>query len=665
MLTTIRLCNMRLLAESTAAINRLAASSTRPIISFHSDLLISNLSEEARSEDDIALASSQSTDTSHLVIDATFASPSYTPSNHVSSQNKERMIIATQSENDNSFTSASESNTLVDGSGSSVYFDCGPTVIAKGRFTVDEWFNVDESTPLIDEIHAGLSGSPDYKLERMPSFYPEQYTTEDLFSDPIFVVAMLPSRQDHRTHNYYLMYAETPRRWQRVIVSATFFGISNSESLLRGVIPDNNEGVCKTLPLTFRKSISSVLAGLQLFGSMTRINLSFPDTLNLTSPLNIEAMEDSSEVGMCDQEEILQYIEDRGCTQYLESEVFVESRIASTWYKVRVKSQVCTERKVPFATAGLGVENGFRDYMNDLKLLKAVQGCSGVSKFIGVVLDDTRTHLRSYLYEHPALGTVFSMIFSANSKSEVIPWFIRLAWSSQMIQAVADVHERGLAIGGKFHFATIGVRADGNILLTNFKASDQTAWDSCDLTAPVRRTIGLRAEIFQLAYRLWQLAAHLTNSTLARRLFCKNASCRAYPRYTCTAAHQNPLELPSCPEGVLQYFNNIIGDCRSLDPKQRPSASDLARIMSDNCHARIHPVHVENILVRYAASPLLGVHCDECGTNFMDPHFHCNVCNAANFDFCQNCVGQGIHCYVPQHKLLKREFKHGSFIHVE
>ena len=662
---TIRLCNMRLLAESTAAMSRLAVSSTRPILSAHSDVLISNSSEEARSEDDRALASFQSTVTSHPVIDAASASTSHTPDKQISSLPKERTIVATGSENDNSLISASENSTLVDGSGSSIYFDCGPTVSANGRFSVDDWFNVDGSMALMNEIHAELSGSPDYKFERMPSFYPEQYTTEGLFSDPIFVVAMLPSRQDHRTHNYYIMYAETPRRWQRVIVSATFFGISKSERGLRGVASDDEDAVCKTLPLTFRKSISSVLADLQLFSSITRINLSFPDTLNLTRPLNIEAVEDLSEVGMCNQEEILQYIEDRGCTQYLESEVSVESRIASTLYKVKVKSQICTERKVPFATARSGVKNGSREYINDLKLLKAVQGCSGVSKFIGVVLDDTRTHLRSYLYEHPALGTVCSMIYYANSKSEIIPWFIRLAWSSQIIQAVADVHGRGLAVGGKLHFATIGVRADGNILLTNFKSSDQTSWSSCDVTAPVQCAMGLRAEISQLAYILWRLAAHLINDAQARQLFCNNAGCRAYPRYTCTADHRNPLELPSCPEGVPQYFNNIIRDCRSPDPKQRPTASELARIMSDNCHVRIHPVHVENILVRYAASPILGVRCDECGTNCVDLHFHCNVCEQADFDLCQNCVEQGIHCYVPQHKLLKRVFKDGSCIHVE
>ena len=661
---TIRLCNVRLLAESTAAISRLAAPSTRLILSAHSDVSISKSSEEARS-DDRALASSHSTATSHPVIGATSTSTSYTPSNQVSSLHKERTIVATESEDDNSLISTSENSTLVDGSGSSIYFDCSPSVSANGRFSVDEWFNVDGSMALINEIHAELSGSPDYKFERMPSFYPEQYTTDGLFSDPIFVVAMLPSRQDHRAHKYYIMYAETPRRWQRVIVSATFFGISNSERGLRGVVSDNDELVCKTLPLKFRKSISSVLADLQLFSSITRINLSFPDTLNLTNPLNIEAVEDSSEVGMCNQEEILQYIEDRGCTQYLESEVSVESRIASTLYKVKVKSQICTERKVPFATAGSGVKNGSREYMNDLKLLKAVQGCSGVSKFIGVVLDDTRTHLRSYLYEHPALGTVDSMIYYANSKSEIIPWFIRLAWSSQIIQAVADVHGRGLAVGGKFHFATIGVRADGSILLIDFKSSDQTSWNFRDLTAPVQRTMGLRAEIFRLAYVLWQLAAHLNTHVNASQLFCDNAGCGAYPRYKCTADHRNPFELPSFPEGVPQYFNNIIRECRSPDPKQRPTASELARTMSDNCHVRIHPVHVENILVRYAASPILSVYCDECGADFVDPHFHCNVCEQANFDLCQNCVEQGMHCHVPQHKLLKRVFKDGSFIHVE
>ena len=69
--------------------------------------------------------------------------------------------------------------------------------------------------------------------------------------------------------------------------------------------------------------------------------------------------------------------------------------------------------------------------------------------------------------------------------------------------------------------------------------------------------------------------------------------------------------------------------------------------------------------MRYATSQSLGVRYDECGTDLMDPHFHCNVCDIGNFDLCQGCVGEGLHCYVPQHKLLKRVFKDGSFIHVE
>lgn len=48
----------------------------------------------------------------------------------------------------------------------------------------------------------------------------------------------------------------------------------------------------------------------------------------------------------------------------------------------------------------------FYTYFNDLKLLKSMHGCTGVAEFIDLVLDDTRSHLRSYLYEYPVLGNV-------------------------------------------------------------------------------------------------------------------------------------------------------------------------------------------------------------------------------------------------------------------
>ena len=332
---------------------------------------------------------------------------------------------------------------------------------------------------------------------------------------------------------------------------------------------------------------------------------------------------------------------------------------------MKVGSRVCTERKVPFATAGRVDQNGFWEYVEDLKLLIAVQGSRGVSEFFGVVLNDTRTQLRSYMYEYPSLGDVFAMLLSARRKGETMPLFIRLAWSSQILQAVADVHGRAFAVGSSFILQSFGIRADGSIILLKLSSSPRDVWGAYGLGADGKAGAGLRAEVFFLGRKLWMLGSNLFNWTVAANILCLKADCTAKPRYTCKAHHRDPFELPSCFDSVPHYFDDIIRLSRSPDPKERPSASALAEVMSDNCHARIQPVHVETILMRYAALPRMGVRCDECGTNDMDPHFHCTVCQEANFDLCQDCVGQGIHCWEPSHDLLKRVFKDGSFIHVE
>lgn len=49
-----------------------------------------------------------------------------------------------------------------------------------------------------------FTGSPDYFFETASSFYPEQYTTKGLFSDPVFVFAMLQSDKIRGTQNHFL-----------------------------------------------------------------------------------------------------------------------------------------------------------------------------------------------------------------------------------------------------------------------------------------------------------------------------------------------------------------------------------------------------------------------------------------------------------------------------
>ena len=67
----------------------------------------------------------------------------------------------------------------------------------------------------IDELHSMFSGSPDYIFEATSTFFPEQYTIEALFNEPTAVLAMaeLHYTKDSCFHEYFLIHAETPRRW--------------------------------------------------------------------------------------------------------------------------------------------------------------------------------------------------------------------------------------------------------------------------------------------------------------------------------------------------------------------------------------------------------------------------------------------------------------------
>ena len=58
-------------------------------------------------------------------------------------------------------------------------------------------FSTNSSSLIIDRVQAKFSGLPDYCLEIGPSFYLEQYLTESLFNEPVFIMAMKTSLEDN------------------------------------------------------------------------------------------------------------------------------------------------------------------------------------------------------------------------------------------------------------------------------------------------------------------------------------------------------------------------------------------------------------------------------------------------------------------------------------
>jgi hypothetical protein len=550
----------------------------------------------------------------------------------------------------------------LDSSAVDIFFDC----VSR--------FSMDDSSSSIDRFHANFSGSPEYRFESNFSFYPEQYTTEGLFNERVFVIAMMQSQEDQRTLKYFLTYAETPRRWQRIIMSATFNDVQEQSAILQIWAPDNSEFVCKVLPNALQSLLKTLLPRLNLFNSVTSLSMSLREgesgQIIVDSP-RIEVIEDDLETEMSDENQILQDIEDMDCKQYVESNVIVRSRITSSCYFAWVDSRICVEQKVPFASAGREGENGFHDFFNDLKLLNSLRGCTGVVQFIGVVLDDTRLHLRSYLYESPMITSIEKLLGIANSRSEKIPWPIRETWARQIIKAILDVHNQGLVVG-VLRINSVGVRADGTAVLRHLKTSQRHLRNEKGEMPPELRntsksddralwkTMNFRTDIFQLGLFLWLLAEHKPK-VLGH--LCTKSACTKLPRYMCTADHANPVELPACCDSIPSYFNDIIRECRSPDPKARPSARKLAEVLQYTGNFEDCPPGMNELLDTYSTfADYFSVYCDECGMLTTDVHYHCNICYLGNFDLCQTCFDEGIHCFIPEHRLVKRIMRNGSIV---
>ncbi|KAK3325144.1 hypothetical protein B0H66DRAFT_110908 [Apodospora peruviana] len=522
-----------------------------------------------------------------------------------------------------------------------------------------------------------LSSLPCYTLERSPSFYPEQYSVEGLFHNPLFVVAM--KQQNYFTHQYYLMFSQTPRHWKRVNITATFKNVRDTSALMQVSTPDNSDATFKELPDAVSKALSTALARIQLFGSVTRVSLPLVEdeggTIVHESP-HIEFTEDHEEAAMSKEADILHNIKLMGCHKFSESEVQVVSRMSSHYFVVRVDGQEYLERRMPFARAGGDGKNGICTFIDDLKLFNSLRGCHGVQQLAGVVLDDAGLHLKSYIYEAPMFLHLSHVFYIANLRSETISWPVRELWATQIAQAVANVHSKGFKIG-RLNRLGVGLRADGSASLVRLETSARyLQYDGYGEIPPELRGIEAgkeqclndRTDIFQLGMMLWLLADHKGNLTGSK---CSRYACTSIPRYKCTAAHSNPTELPpTMDRSVPAYFSSIISRCRSPNPRARPTAGEIVAeiLSSQGQHIEAVPQDTLELLHSYRevrATQSSTVHCSECGQWCPDTHYHCYACKIGDFDLCSHCKEvQGIHCYVPEHKLVKRVSKFGGYAQV-
>jgi hypothetical protein len=94
--------------------------------------------------------------------------------------------------------------------------------------------------------------------------------------------------------------------------------------------------------------------------------------------------------------------------------------------------------------------------------------------------------------------------------------------------------------------------------------------------------------------------------------------------------------------------------------KNDASASPVANRLSHKYPTFTHYADKTSVRTSGIAAPLhnatftWSVYCNNCDTNMLNEHYHCNICDEGDFDVCATCKNQGIHCRNENHWLIKR-----------
>jgi ankyrin repeat protein len=75
---------------------------------------------------------------------------------------------------------------------------------------------------------------------------------------------------------------------------------------------------------------------------------------------------------------------------------------------------------------------------------------------------------------------------------------------------------------------------------------------------------------------------------------------------------------------------------------------------------------VTEVVAKLLANPIYRVHCDNCKTWIpnWNPHYHCGICNAGDFDLCQGCFDKGVFCFHKSHQFIKLHVRDNRFIEI-
>ncbi|KAJ5345749.1 hypothetical protein N7452_003753 [Penicillium brevicompactum] len=422
-----------------------------------------------------------------------------------------------------------------------------------------------------EHMHSPAWSSPYTKFETSSSFYPEQYTIETQLHilEASYTGKKVFGLLRGSIHKVCLIYAERSRTWRRLTLSFSCKPDIAQVATVTQLLP--------SLEITYFDGVTNI-SHININEQSKSIN----ENLLLVS-------EDEDERGWDRAWSFANQIDDLGCAQFVESEVVAISAINGRDYYSLVRGERCIEKKLTFAMDG---NDNFSDFyggfFSNIKSLHILRFSRGVVRLKGVVLDDRRRQVKSYLIADAELGTLGNILRKCKEQALSIPWSVLEDWAREIVTTVADIHSQNLVVG-RHGLWSLVLDKEGHVRRKNVDGNtclEHRGWTAPEVRPNVKLTSNLtrdkmcaKTDLFQLGLELWLLARREPGyGTEISKMCCKESGCPfkwRLPGRRCLEAHSDPIELPPCGVEVPTWFQGIVDVCRSVRPEDRLAARKL------------------------------------------------------------------------------------------
>jgi hypothetical protein len=516
-------------------------------------------------------------------------------------------------------------------------------------------------------------------LDQSPFLQQEKYTLYARTPENDLVVTSaleIEARSDYRINSYRL-FVVSARRWSRLTIclkiprTSTYWTLPRI-SRLENTTRTNVSQPELTAPASLLRQLRKFLDtnDTLMDDAEVQLQVSSGEVIQADTQREVAKRYDTDELSNSPYAEMLQVLDDLGCQMVVESGVAKLAPLGPLYTFIsKVESDLVVEVQFP------GIASS-PDWLNCIKVLRCMTDVPGFASLRGVVTDESRTHLRSYLVDMPRSG--FTLLPSETSADSVVPWDKRHKWARQLVEAVAAAHARGLVVGTLADCAIdVLLDSDENVLLWHFKElfriesvfdlyyppefmylqrwPESTAYEKCPRITP-------KVDIFHLGLWLWLLAD--TTGSRSRSPWCRRLCCGMADEPCRDPEHRDPVALPTLGGHVPKYFDDIIAACRAENPADRPAAHTLLKMFPPETSNR-QPTsstatpEATGLDVDALQEPFtLSVWCDHCLSYANSPqcrgrYYHCSVCNVGCFDICPRCFDEGLHCPEDSHLLVE------------